>query len=73
MLGLSLSTMHPLLIGVLLGCSISIVLYNLLRFIYTRYHSNLLLSFCLSFFVVICIFSKQQPRTYSRFEPQVEQ
>ena len=51
-LGLSLNTVQPLLIGVLLGCSISAVLYNLLCFAYTRYHGNLLFSIALSFLLL---------------------
>lgn len=55
-LGLSLNTVQPLLIGILLGCSISAALYNLLRFLYTRYHGNLLFSIALSFLLLFVFF-----------------
>lgn len=53
---LNLNTAHPLLLGMLLGGTISIVFYNLLRFIYTRYYGNALLSIALSFFLIFLLF-----------------
>ncbi|QEY59545.1 response regulator [Pseudomonas sp. C27(2019)] len=55
-LGLSLNTVHPLLIGMLLGCSVGAALFNLLRFVFTRYRGNLLFSIALSFLLLFIFF-----------------
>lgn len=55
-LGLSLNTVHPILIGMLLGCSVGAVLFNLLRFVFTRYRGNLLFSIALSFLLLFIFF-----------------
>lgn len=55
-LGLSLSSAPPLLIGMLLGCCVGALLYNLLRFIGTRYRGNLLFSIALSFLLLFVFF-----------------
>lgn len=48
---------YSLLIGMLLGGTISVILYNLLRFIYTRYQGNLLFAIALSFLLLFLFFS----------------
>lgn len=55
-LDLSLNTVHPLLIGMLLGCSVGALLFNLLRFVFTRYRANLLFSIALSLFLLFIFF-----------------
>ena len=51
------NAMHSLLIGMLLGGTISVILYNLLRFIYTRYQGNLLFAIALSFLLLFLFLS----------------
>ena len=73
---LSLYKAQPLLIGMLFGSIASIALYNLLRFIYTRYQCNLLFGIALSFLLLFsytcspsCFFykHKQWHNLYSCF------
>lgn len=47
---------HPLLIGILLGCSISTVVYNVIRYYYTRYSSNLFLAIALGAMLLFSFF-----------------
>lgn len=47
---------QPLLIGMLLGGIVSVALYNMLRFIYTRYQRNLLFGIALSFLLMFSLF-----------------
>lgn len=47
---------QPLLIGMLFGSIASIALYNMLRFIYTRYQCNLLFGIALSFLLLFSLF-----------------
>lgn len=54
-----LNSTQPLLIGVLVGCSISIVLYNLIRFLYTGYRSNLSFGLALSFLLLFLFLSTE--------------
>lgn len=53
---LSLYKAQPLLIGMLFGSIASIALYNMLRFVYTRYQCNLLFSIALSFLLLFSFF-----------------
>ena len=52
----SQAAIHPLLVGMLLGCTISVMLYNILRYLYTRYHSNLLFAVSLCFQLLFLLF-----------------
>lgn len=47
---------HPLLVGLLLGCTLSTVLYNLVRYFYTRFVSNFLLAIAYSMLLLFLIF-----------------
>ena len=53
---LSVSTQHPLLVGVLLGCTLATIFYNLARYLYARFTSNLLLAIALSVLLLFLFF-----------------
>ena len=61
--GLSLQSLPPFLIGILLGSTLSVALYNLLRFFYTRYYNNMLLAITLGCLLLFLFFitSPTQP------------
>lgn len=47
---------RPLLVGILLGCTLSTVLYNVIRYFYTRFSSNLFLAIALSVLLLFLFF-----------------
>ncbi len=53
---LATDNQHSLLIGILLGCTLSTVAYNLIRYFYTRFASNLLLALALSVLLLFLFF-----------------
>lgn len=53
---LNLNTVPPLMLGMLLGATISIICYNILQFIYTRFYGNILFAVALSFFLIFLFF-----------------
>lgn len=55
--GLSLTALSPLLVGMLLGSTLSVALYNALRFLYTGYLSNLLFALALSCLLLFLFFT----------------
>lgn len=54
--GLTAANQHPLLIGFLLGCSFSAAIYNLIRYFYTRFTSNLVLAIALGVLLLFLFF-----------------
>ena len=65
----SWTTTQPLLIGLLLGCSLAALLYNILRFIYTRYTCNIFFAIALGFFLLF--FTAGLLSTQASFLPQL--
>lgn len=63
------TTTQPLLIGLLLGCSLAALLYNILRFIYTRYTCNIFFAIALGFFLLF--FTAGLLSTQASFLPQL--
>ncbi len=53
---LSVSAQHPLLVGMLLGCTLTTIFYNLARYLYARFTSNLLLAIALSVLLLFLFF-----------------
>ena len=64
---LNLNATQPLLVGMLLGCNISLILYNLLRFIYTRYYSSLCFALALGFVLLFLFFSIEPLTAHTPF------
>ncbi len=53
---LSVSAQHPLLVGLLLGCTLATIFYNLIRYLYARFTCNLLLAIALSMLLLFLFF-----------------
>ncbi len=51
-----LSSQQPLLAGCFIGCTFCTIVYNLIRYVYTRFTSNLLLAIALSFLLLFLFF-----------------
>jgi len=47
---------HPLLVGILLGGTLSTIIYNFIRYFYTRFTSNLFLAIALSLLLLFLFF-----------------
>ncbi|MDY0205519.1 MAG: response regulator [Pseudomonas sp.] len=56
----SLQSTPPLLFGMVLGSILSVALYNLLRFLHTRYYSNLFFALALSTLLLFSLLAAKQ-------------
>lgn len=52
----TINNLHPLLVGTLLGCTLGVVIYNFIRYFYTRFASNLFLAIALGALLLFLFF-----------------